>query len=159
LKYGYNKFSLDILEYCDKFNLIEREQYYLDNLKPEYNISKIAGSRIGCKHSEKTKKLISNASKIHRHSEESKEKMRVAAKIRTGEKTSFFGKIHTIKSRNLIALKKFLPIKVTNVETNNVKIFKNNSEAAKHLKVGESTLRRYKKKGKILLKKYLIINA
>ena len=54
LKYGYNKFSLDILEYCEPNVLIKREQYYFDILKPEYNILKIAGSRLGCKHSLET---------------------------------------------------------------------------------------------------------
>lgn len=34
-KYGYSKFKLEILEYCEISNLIEREQYYLDLLKPE----------------------------------------------------------------------------------------------------------------------------
>jgi hypothetical protein len=41
LKYGYwpkpakaLNFKLDILEYCEKSHLIEREQYYLDLLKP-----------------------------------------------------------------------------------------------------------------------------
>lgn len=37
LKYGYNKFSVDIIEYCEP---IKREQYYLDTLNPEYNILK-----------------------------------------------------------------------------------------------------------------------
>jgi group I intron endonuclease len=54
LKYGYNKFSIDILEYCESSELIEREQYYLDNLKPEYNILKKAGSSLGYKHSLET---------------------------------------------------------------------------------------------------------
>lgn len=31
LKYGYLNFTL---EYCDIDSLLEREQYYLDNLKP-----------------------------------------------------------------------------------------------------------------------------
>lgn len=51
LKYGYNNFSLDIMEYCESSVLINREQYYLDRLKPEYNILKIAGSSFGYKHS------------------------------------------------------------------------------------------------------------
>ncbi len=38
LKYGYSNFSLDILEYCESDVLITREQYYIDLLKPEYNI-------------------------------------------------------------------------------------------------------------------------
>ena len=54
LKYGYSKFSLNILEYCEPSVLIKREQYYLDILKPEYNILKFAGSRLGCKHSLET---------------------------------------------------------------------------------------------------------
>jgi len=54
LKYGYNKFSLDILEYCESSVLIKREQYYLDTLKPKYNILKKAGSSFGYKHSLET---------------------------------------------------------------------------------------------------------
>ena len=54
LKYGYNKFSLDILEYCEPSVLIKREQYYLDTLTCEYNILSIANSRLGCKHSPET---------------------------------------------------------------------------------------------------------
>jgi group I intron endonuclease len=52
LKYGYSNFSLDILEYCEPSILIKREQYYIDLLKPEYNI-KIANFKIGFKNSEK----------------------------------------------------------------------------------------------------------
>ena len=49
-KYGHGNFILEILEYCDKSNLLEREQYYLDKLKPEYNILKYAYSMLGYKH-------------------------------------------------------------------------------------------------------------
>jgi hypothetical protein len=54
LKHGYSNFNLEILEYCDKEYLINREQYYLNLLKPEFNICKIAGSMLGFKHSKKT---------------------------------------------------------------------------------------------------------
>jgi hypothetical protein len=54
LKHGYSNFNLEILEYCNKKYLINREQYYLDLLKPEYNICKTAGSMLGFKHSAKT---------------------------------------------------------------------------------------------------------
>jgi hypothetical protein len=40
---GYGSFRLEILEYCDKNIRIEREQHYIDLLKPEYNIQSIAG--------------------------------------------------------------------------------------------------------------------
>jgi group I intron endonuclease len=60
IKNGYSKFRLEILEYCELHILIEREQYYLDILNPEYNILKIAaGSLTGFKHSEAAKELMS----------------------------------------------------------------------------------------------------
>ena len=43
LKYGHSNFSLDILEYCELNELISKEQYYIDLLKPEYNILKRRG--------------------------------------------------------------------------------------------------------------------
>jgi excinuclease UvrABC nuclease subunit len=56
LKYGYENFKLEILEYCNKESVIIREQYYLDLLSPKYNILKIAGSSLGFKHSPETLK-------------------------------------------------------------------------------------------------------
>ena len=43
LKYNYENFSLVILEYYDINFIIEREQCYINLLKPEYNIQSIAG--------------------------------------------------------------------------------------------------------------------
>jgi group I intron endonuclease len=54
LKYGFSNFILEILEYCDKNNVIEREQYYMDLIKPQYNIVEIAGSTLGYKHTPKS---------------------------------------------------------------------------------------------------------
>lgn len=54
LKYGHKNFILEILEYCDSTNFIEREQFYLDLLIPEYNILKYAYSVLGYKHTQET---------------------------------------------------------------------------------------------------------
>jgi hypothetical protein len=59
LKNNYENFELDILEYCEKDSLIEREQFYIDLLKPEYNILETAGSRLGSKHTLDSKKKMS----------------------------------------------------------------------------------------------------
>ena len=67
LKDGIHNFSLDILEYCEIKVLIEREQYYFDLLKPEYNILKVAKSRLGCKHSEATKAKMSVSQRAWRN--------------------------------------------------------------------------------------------
>jgi group I intron endonuclease len=50
-KYGFANFSLKILEFCDKHSVLEREQYYMDLLKPKYNLNPKAGSRLGAKDS------------------------------------------------------------------------------------------------------------
>jgi hypothetical protein len=55
IKYGYFAFRLEILEYCDPSEAINKEQYYLDLLKPEYNILPKTGSLLGFRHSEETK--------------------------------------------------------------------------------------------------------
>jgi group I intron endonuclease len=46
-KYGESNFVFKILEECLPEKCIEREQYYLDTLKPEYNIRKIAHNNTG----------------------------------------------------------------------------------------------------------------
>lgn len=69
VKYGHSKFKLEILEYCepDRTTILKREQHYLDLLKPEYNILKIAGSPLGYKHTEQSLAKIRNRklSKTH----------------------------------------------------------------------------------------------
>jgi len=54
LKYGYANFSVEILEYCEPSEAVSREQYFLDRLKPEYNILKNAASLLGFRHSDES---------------------------------------------------------------------------------------------------------
>lgn len=72
LKYGHSKFSLEILEYCEANKVIEREQYYIDKLNPEYNLLKFAGLSLGYKHTEETLSKL----KGRKHSKETIEKMK-----------------------------------------------------------------------------------
>lgn len=50
IKHGHSKFIVAILEYCPIEKLDEREQVWLDKLKPEYNILKKSNSSRGYKH-------------------------------------------------------------------------------------------------------------
>ena len=59
IKYEYYNFSLTILEYCEKSDLLVREQYYFDKLNPQYNLLKVAGSSSNSKHTKETKVNIS----------------------------------------------------------------------------------------------------
>jgi group I intron endonuclease len=51
---------LYILEYCEGDQLLNREQYYIDLLNPEYNLLRTAGSSLGNKHSLATIAKIKN---------------------------------------------------------------------------------------------------
>jgi group I intron endonuclease len=75
---------------------------------------------------------------------------------RRGKDCSFYGKKHSAETIAKISSKKSLPVKITDIETGLEKTFNGNSQAAKYLNIGESTLRRYKKNGKLYSGKYLI---
>ena len=74
LKYGNINFGFKILKFIEldtnltnkkqKKSILEIEQYYLNSIKPEYNIQKIAGSRLGNPHTLKTRKLMILNSKV-----------------------------------------------------------------------------------------------
>jgi hypothetical protein len=62
LKYGYSNFSLTILEYCEPSKCLEREDYYFQLLKPEYNTAKKPGSPMsGHTHSDESRQIMSDA--------------------------------------------------------------------------------------------------
>lgn len=57
-KYGEVNFTFSVVEECNKDITIQREQYYLDMLKPAYNICTIATNCLGVKRSLSTKQKI-----------------------------------------------------------------------------------------------------
>lgn len=138
LKYGYSNFRLEILEYCPVENILEREQYYLDLLKPEYNILTTAGSSLGYKH---TEEAISKF-KLRRHTEETLVKLR--AKI-FSEETRV--KISTAKGSKVLVFDS-----LTNIETEYASIRK----AAEGLEAPNSTIRYCAMNDKLYLDRYKI---
>lgn len=62
-RYGQQNFEFVVLELCTRDELLKREQYYLDQLRPQYNISKSAGNNRGTTRSEETRKRMSEARK------------------------------------------------------------------------------------------------
>lgn len=76
IEFGFTQFDWIVLEKCSVEILLQREQYYLDCCKPEYNINPIAQSRLGTKCSDETRARIGQASKGRTHSEKTKQQMR-----------------------------------------------------------------------------------
>lgn len=93
LKYGHDSFSVAILEYCNKDQLDSREQYWLDLLKPEYNILKFASSSQGYNHTPETLEKMKGPRPTFKHSPE------VLAKIALSNKD----RIYTQKYREMVS--------------------------------------------------------
>ena len=89
--YGQHNFEFRIIEHCAKKSLLKREQFYIDTLKPEYNMSPIAGSSLGRKTSAETraKQSMAATGKVHDYM--------------YGSKNPFFGHRHTVESRSKIS--------------------------------------------------------
>jgi group I intron endonuclease len=135
LKYGYTNFKLEILEYCDKEFLIDKEQYYIDLLKPEYNILKKAGSRFGHKASYATKKAISIALKNRRVSNEDRFKKESFIKYNNAVK------IVSMNTKSKLSLRsQGVNVKVFNKENSLVYSFPTLAIAAKCLGVHRATI-------------------
>jgi group I intron endonuclease len=156
LKHGYDNFTLDILEYCEVNVLIEREQYYFDLLKPEYNILKAANSRIGSKHSSNTKALISFKLKGENHPSFGK---RLSQEMRM--KLSEINKAFWLKVKIKRKIEPKTPetllkmslrchgvsVKVYDKLNNFVNTFSSITSAAKHFGVSSTTMSRIENKG------------
>lgn len=81
LKYGHGNFSVIILDVlgntgsCTKIDIISKEQQYINLYKPILNLNPTAGSSMGFKHSEESKRLISEFRKGKPLSEYTKKKL------------------------------------------------------------------------------------
>ena len=148
LKYGYSNHSLTILEYCEVPDTISREQFYIDLIKPSMNILQTAGNSLG-----------------YKHISENLEKMSLSKKDRyLGENNPFYGKTHTIESRNLIreiaiARPKSPNAKSVILTDSNHKIiqeFKSMTALSLYLKADKAKLAQHRESGKLFRDLYYI---
>jgi len=151
-KYGLSSFSLEILDYCDSSDLINREQYYIDLLKPQYNILKIAGSSIGKLHSDETKIKISKTLMGRHFSEVTKQKMSESRR----------GKILSEQTKNILRerwkdrVNPGSKLEVLNVETNETFTYSSSYKAAEALGCSAWNIRNYIKIKRIYKGKFLL---
>lgn len=71
-KYGEKSLTICIIEECDYTSLLDREQYYLDNFNPFFNIKKCANRGENC-NSKLNKKLIEDISMLYNNKHNCKE--------------------------------------------------------------------------------------
>ena len=172
IKYGYSSFHLEILEYCDSSIIIEKEQYYIDILKPEYNILKVAGSLFGYKHTieslQKMSEIASNRSeetlvklreaalgKTYKHTEETKAKLR---KIMLGKKHSeeTKEKLKIIQSNRTKHPVKGTNIKVEDTLTGEIHFYDSLRNAGKALDSNHISIKYNLDNGKLFRERYII---
>jgi len=148
LKYGYSNFSLEILEYCEIENTIDREQWYLDTLKPTLNILSVAGNSTGYKHTEDNIKKISASKKD----------------IYLGKNNPFYGKSHTDEIRLLqkeraLARSKSpnaLSVLLTDANHKTIQEFKSMTALSLYLKADKAKLAQYRISGELFRGLYYI---
>ena len=112
LKYDQSNFTLFILEYVDIESLTIRETFYITSVMPYYNVLKQGYSSSGNKHTEETKKLLSELAKNRTHSEITKG---LIVRALTGENNPFYNKNHSMESKvRMIEAKSNYPVYVYN---------------------------------------------
>ena len=110
-KYGENTFVFEVLLYCDPEDCLTYEQIALDTIlfascnderfrKLGYNICKIAGSPLGRKHSEETKRKIGQSHKGKILSKEHKEKISKNHANVKGSNHPLYGQHHSRGTKN-----------------------------------------------------------
>lgn len=104
-KYGETSFKLEVLVYCKKEELLDREQKKIDHYKTSkgniYNICPIAGNSLGRHCSDITKERISKANKGKIRSEEIRSKL---SGIFTGHRGWNKGMIVSLETRSKLSI-------------------------------------------------------
>jgi group I intron endonuclease len=74
-KYGRGDLMFSIINECDKSKLLKTEQTYIDLLIPYFNNCMTAGSQLGAKRSDEFRERLREVNTGKKHSEETKKKM------------------------------------------------------------------------------------
>lgn len=161
LKYGYENFRLEILEYCRADELIKREQFYLDLLNPEYNILKYAYSLLGYKHtpeniakfklrkvSEELKDILSSVHTGKEVSQEIRDKLSIA--------TTNYKKNNPLSPEALANItaktteREGVPVTLLNTQTNEELNFPTLTKAGEFLGIKRQAIRNAIKRGSLV---------
>jgi group I intron endonuclease len=179
LKYGHENFTLEIIECCPISELLVREQYYLDLLKPDYNVLEFAYSSLGYRHSAETIALLKK--KITPEFLKKLKEKKISSEHKEILSLTHKGKVVSQETRNKLSIatseyKKNNPlspsalanirvktleregvgVSVFNSQTNEVREFTNQTEAGEFIGVTRQAVYNAIKRGKKIKGIYLI---
>lgn len=149
-KYGNRNFEFKIIEICDKTLRLQKEQFYLDNINPEYNIALSSSAPMeGRKHSKKTIRIFKNRDmtyliKIAKKRKWTKAQRLARAKLRKGyrhsEKTKKKMSKIAKKLKRFTDLLKYIETKKLPIKDSEGNKFKSLSETAKFWNINVATV-------------------
>lgn len=158
---------MEILEYCPQTELLEREQFYLDLLIPEYNVLKHAYSLLGFKHSEDTieklrdkiispehKEILSSIHKGKVVSEDTKKKLALATASYSKNNPLTPEALDNIRNKTLA--REGVSVSVLNTKTDEVKEFTNQTEAGEFLGVTRQAIYNAIKRNSLIKEIYVV---
>ena len=171
-KYGKENFVFEILELCEKPFLLEKEQFYLNTIlhadeddlyfeQHGYNILRVANNSAGFKHSEETKKKISQIQIGKTVSQEIKDLLYRYSKGRvvseeTREKLRIIGKTKTCSQETREKVSN--PVVLYNIISHTQIMYESQKKCAEFLNISESYVSILINTEKIYQKKYQIKN-
>jgi group I intron endonuclease len=107
-KYGKDDLLFTVIEFCDKKDTLIREQVYLDDLAPYFNICLVAGSSLGIKRTELQKeqirKSLTRRIGCNLGRKASAEENRLNSERQRGEKSHRYGVKLTDETKHKIGL-------------------------------------------------------
>jgi len=104
-KYGLDVLIYDYLELCDIDTLEFDEQFYVNSLNPEFNIMKrCVVNRIGLSHTEETKRKMREAAKRPSRQKSYKKMAKINKKVHTGNEYNI-GRKHSEETKRKISKK------------------------------------------------------
>jgi group I intron endonuclease len=167
VKYGHVNFTLEIIEYCSETELIDKEQFYLNLLIPDYNILKYAYSLLGFKHSQDTidklkakiistehKEILSSIHKGKLVSSETINKLAITTVKYRKNNPLTPEALDNIKYKTTV--REGISVSILNTQTNEIKEFTNQTEAGKFLGVTRQAVYNAIKRNTLINKIYLI---
>lgn len=156
LKYGYEHFKLEIIEYCTSEVIVEREQHWILELVPSYNLVTVVDGKYSYTHTEEAREKMSLFQTARFADPENKKQLSELHEkwAKSSENIAQLIEAQRIWLSNPENREKSLPflkrkrVKVLDLETNIEKVYPSLTEAALNMGCGRSTLNYWLKHNK-----------
>jgi group I intron endonuclease len=155
-KYELQDFIFIVFEYCEPEELLSREQFYLDELRPDFNILKVAGSSLGFTLTLEAKAKLRDANLGEKNPNYGKTGYTPSAETRAKMRQANLGKILSAETRAKISAAQGTAILVYSKEYIIVNTFSSTREAAKYFNCSHPTITNYITTGKLFQKQWFL---